>query len=129
MSPHELLKNAVPAAREGITIRFFAPPMVACDPRKTWKFAAERLGKRMKVWFGNDVKMEFVELFSPESFSYPDILGLVEREEGTPPFVTVNGKLIQSGGKLSERLIRAEITRLVESAAGYDHPDEKGDNH
>jgi hypothetical protein len=30
----------------------------------------------------------------------------------SPPFVTVNGRLIQAGGKLSERVISQELERL-----------------
>ena len=92
-------------------VRFFALPMAACAPEKSWRHAAGFLQQRLKATFGDSVQCEFVELFSPESFQYPEVLELLKRES-QPPFVIVNGRLIQSGGKLSERLIKEELERI-----------------
>jgi hypothetical protein len=92
-------------------VRFFALPMAACAPEKSWRHAAGFLSERLTATFGDSVQCEFVELFSPESFQYPEVLELVKRDS-PPPFVTVNGRLIQSGGKFSERLIREELERI-----------------
>ena len=92
-------------------VRFFALPIVACVPEKSWRHAAGFLSQRLNATFGDSVQCEFVELFSPESFQYANVLELLE-QGSQPPFVTVNGRLIQSGGKLSERLIKEELDRI-----------------
>ncbi|GAK56672.1 hypothetical protein U27_03635 [Candidatus Vecturithrix granuli] len=100
-----------------VIVRIFALPMVACDPGKTWKAAAEMMARRLKDRYGDAVQVEFVEIFAPESFQYPEILALLQNDQA-PPFVTLNGKLIQSGGKLSERAIRTVIEELLTCTNG-----------
>lgn len=95
-----------------IIVRIFAPPMVACDPAKTWKAAAKMIERRVRARYSGAVQTEFIELFSPESFSYPEIMQLVETNAANPPYVTINGLLVLSGGKLSESVIRRELERL-----------------
>ena len=90
-------------------IKVFALPMEACDPGKTWKAAFQHLAKRLYERYGNRIEMEFIELFSPESFRYADIMKMVEEAQVKPPYVMVNDRLIASGGKLSERAIRQAL--------------------
>jgi len=95
--------------RAEITVRIFAAPMGECAQGKpTWKGTAEHVGERLRVRYGDGVRVEFVELFSPSSFDHPDIMERVGRGE-QPPFVTVEGEVIQSGGKISESAIRAKL--------------------
>ncbi len=98
-------------ASNGAIVRFFAPPIAACAPEKSWRHAAGLLAQRLSAVYGDAVKCEFVELFSAESFHYPDVLKMLE-QGSQPPFVTVNGRLIQSGGKLSERLLKEDLERI-----------------
>lgn len=99
-------------------VRIFGLPPAACDPAKTWRAAAGIIADRLRAKYGESVLTEYIELFSPESFEHPDIMSLIHNGEAEPPFVTVNGKLIQSGGKLSEGRIRKELERLgLESTA------------
>jgi hypothetical protein len=98
-------------ASAAVIVRFFALPLAACAPEKSWRYAVSFLSQRLNEVFGERVQCEFVELFTPESFQYLDVLELLKRDS-QPPFVTVNGRLIQSGGKLSERLIKEELERL-----------------
>ncbi len=79
-----------------IIVRIFAPPMVACDPAKTWKAAAKMIERRLRVRYGEAIQTEFIELFSSESFSYPEIMPLVETNAASPPYVTINGLLVLS---------------------------------
>ena len=95
-----------------ITIHIFGLPIVACDPNKTWKAAAELIGRHLQTRFGENIHTVYVELYSPESFKFENIINLI-KEGQSPPFVTVNGKLIQTGGKLSERTIALELERLL----------------
>ena len=105
---------AVVIVAEGrmITVHIFGLPIGACDPNKTWKAAADHIGRRLQSRFGENVLILYIELYSPESFKYENIVNLL-KEGQTPPFVTINGKLIQAGGKLSERNIAQELERLL----------------
>lgn len=94
------------------TVHIFGLPITACDPGKTWNAAAEMIGRRLRSKFGSAVQTVYVELYSPESFAFENIVKLLQ-EGKTPPFVTVNGKLVQAGGKLSERSIVQELERLL----------------
>jgi len=93
------------------TVHIFALPIAACDPSKTWKAAADLIGRRLQAKYGEHVTVEYIELYSPESFKFERVIN--HHKQGKyPPIVTVNGKLIQSGGKLSERSIRQELEQL-----------------
>lgn len=97
------------------TVHIFGLPMAACDPNKTWKAAAEMIGRRLQSRFDESVRTVYVELYSPETFEFDHIVKLLQKG-ASPPFVTINGELIQSGGKLSERRIAEEIERLHANA-------------
>ena len=94
------------------TVHIFGMPATAsCDQNKTWKGAAEMIGRRLQSRFGTNVRTVYVELYSPESFEFESIVKLL-REGAPPPYITINGELIQSGGKLSERRIGEERERM-----------------
>ena len=95
------------------TVHIFGLPVAACEPNKTWKSAADMIGRRLQSRFGNAVQTVYVELYSPESFAFDSIVKLLQ-EGQAPPFVTVSGKLIQAGGKLSERRIAEELERVFQ---------------
>ena len=105
---------AVGSVAEGYmtTVHIFGLPIAACDPDKTWKAAAEMIGRRLQSRFGQNVKTIYIELYSPESFEFENIVNLLQ-EGQSPPFVTLNGKLIQASGKLSERRIAQELEQLL----------------
>lgn len=96
-----------------MTVHIFGLPIAACDPNKTWKAAADMIGRRLELRFGGAVRTVYVELYSPESFEFETIVKLLQSGR-TPPFVTLNGRVIQSGGKLSERGIAQELARVLE---------------
>lgn len=95
-----------------VKIRIFAFPMEGCDPSKTWKAASEMIAKRLSSRYGNRIQVEFIEIFSPESFDYPEILELIQNEQVLPPIITVEGKVVHNGGKLSERVLREELEKI-----------------
>jgi hypothetical protein len=96
------------------TVHIFGLPIAACDPSKTWKAAADTIARRLQSRFGKNVQTVYIELYSPESFHFENIVNFLKAGQ-QPPFVTVNGKLIQAGGKLSERTIAQELKRLLET--------------
>ncbi len=94
-----------------ITVNIFAPSLSACAEENSWEYAVKMTGKRLQKRYGDVVDTRFVELFSVESFDYPDIMKLVEEDDREPPYVTINGRLVHSGGKISERAIRDGIEK------------------
>lgn len=104
-----------PAAR---VIIFTMPMESHCAPEKTWAHAADMLRRRLREQYGERVELRHVELFSAESFAHEEIMALVRDPSTPPPYITVDGALIQSGGKLSSRAIRESLSaRGVEPAS------------
>lgn len=96
-----------------IDIKIFVMPVGACSYKKSWQFAVDMISKKLKDRLGEIFEMKLIEIFSPESFSFKDILEEIQQEKLQTPVVTINDKIIQSGGKLSERTIRMEIERRL----------------
>lgn len=90
-------------------IKIFVMPIGACSYEKSWQYAVDLVSKKLKNRLGDIFAMKLIEIFSPESFSYKEILEGIQNEKLQTPFITVNGNIIQSGGKLSERNIREEL--------------------
>lgn len=63
----------------------------------------------MRSRFGAAVRFETVHLFSPEFFNHPQVMQIVQSGSGKPPIVTVDDQVVQTGGKLSERIIREAL--------------------
>lgn len=94
-----------------IDIKIFVMPIGACSYEKSWQFAVDMISKRLKERLGDVFEMKLIEIFSPESFSYKEILDGIQNEKLQTPIVMVNEKIVQSGGKLSERILRSEIEK------------------
>lgn len=92
-----------------IAVKVFVYPMAACDPDKSWQVAVDFLGKRLRQRYGERIQTEMIEIFSPQSFHYSEILELLQTEQITAPVITVNDRIVHSGGKLSERPVRKAI--------------------
>lgn len=92
-------------------IKIFVMPVGACSYEKSWQYAVDLVSKKLKDRLGNVFDMKLIEIFSPESFSYKEIIEGIQNEKFQTPVVTLNGKIIQTGGKLSERNIREELER------------------
>lgn len=88
-------------------------PVGACSYEKSWQYAVEMISKKLKERLGDVFDMKLIEIFSPESFSFKEILEGIQNEKLQTPVITINDKIIQSGGKLSERNLRMEIKKLI----------------
>ena len=95
-------------------IKIFVMPVGECSYEKSWQFAVDLVSKKLRDRLGDVFEMKLIEMFSPESFSYKEIMGGIKKEKSQTPIVTINGKIIQSGGKLSERVIRTFIEKELE---------------
>jgi hypothetical protein len=95
------------AASPPVVVRVFAsPPAQGCAEGKTWKSAAEVIFRRLADRFGGQVTFEFIQLFSPEFFRFPQVVARLQEGSAQVPITTVDDEIIQSGGKISERAIR-----------------------
>lgn len=94
-------------------IKIFVMPIGACSYEKSWQYAVEMISKKLKERSGNIFDIKLIEIFSPESFSFKEILEGIQNEKLQTPVITINDKIIQSGGKLSERNLRMEIKKLI----------------
>ncbi|MDD5464674.1 MAG: hypothetical protein PHP62_06005 [Candidatus Moranbacteria bacterium] len=94
-------------------IKIFVMPVGACSYEKSWQYAVDLISKKLKERLGNIFDIKLIEIFSPESFSFKEILEGIQNEKLQTPVITVNGNIIQSGGKLSERNLRMEIKKLM----------------
>ncbi len=97
-------------------IKIFVMPAGACSYEKSWQYAVDLVSKKLKDRLGDAFDMKLIEIFSPESFSYKEIMEGIQQEKFQTPVVTLNGKIIQTGGKLSERGIRVEIEKIMSLA-------------
>lgn len=86
-------------------------PVGACSYEKSWQYAVDLVSKKLRDRLGDVLDIKLIEIFSPESFSYNEIIEGIQNEKLQTPVVLMNGKIIQSGGKLSERAIRMEIEK------------------
>ncbi len=94
-------------------IKIFVMPVGACSYEKSWQYAVDMISKKLKERLGYVFDIKLIEIFSPESFSYKEILEGIQNEKLQTPVITINDKIIQSGGKLSERNLRMEIKKLM----------------
>lgn len=97
-------------------VRIFTAPDAACRPGATWASAAGLIGQRLQRRFQGAVGVEHVEMFSPRSFEFPDVLAAVERGSRLP-IVAVDGRIVSEGEKLSE----SRIVRALEALGLTDH--------
>lgn len=92
-------------------ITVFAPPATECAGANTWENAVLAFEHRFSKRYGNRVTFATSHLFSTEFFQNPAVTNAVQ-QGAQAPIITLNGQVIQSGGKLSERRIREELEKL-----------------
>lgn len=92
-------------------IKIFVMPAGECSYEKSWQFAVDLVSKKLRNRLGDVFDVELIEIFSPNSFLYKEIMEGIQNEKLQTPVVMLNEKIIQAGGKLSERGIRLEIEK------------------
>lgn len=97
------------------TVRVFAAPDASCGHGMTWSAATAFVGQRLQSRFGNSVEIEHIEIFSPRSFEFPEVMAAIEAG-GQLPVVMVGDRIVSQGGKLSERILGQAVEALL--AAG-----------
>jgi disulfide oxidoreductase YuzD len=76
---------------------------VACKEgiKETWREVAEWAAGQLRSRYGEQVKVQYYDLFDPQCPAIPP--------EGQLPVVMVDGQVISCGGKISIPLIRKTI--------------------
>ena len=71
-----------------VPVRIFGLP-TACATGVTdaWREVAAWAGRQLTVRFGEQVSVEYYDLFSPEMDRFPEILALVKGGNGAVPLV------------------------------------------
>ncbi|HAB51831.1 MAG: hypothetical protein A2315_02265 [Ignavibacteria bacterium RIFOXYB2_FULL_35_12] len=95
-----------------IKLQIFGMPIAACDENKTWRAASNMVFRKITDKFGSIVECEYIELYSPESFSHSEVMKLLKENNEKPPYIFINNELVKSNGKLSERVIITEIEKV-----------------
>ncbi len=93
-----------------VPIRVFGVP-TACATGVTdaWRKAAAWARQRLTARFGQQVAVEYYDLFSSEMDRFPEVVALVAAGQGQAPLVFVDGELLSSGGKVSGPDIRRRL--------------------
>lgn len=100
-----------------LAVRVFAAPDASCGHGMTWTAASTLIGERLRRRFGDGVDLEHIEIFSPRSFEFPEVMAAIEAG-GQMPVVTVGDRIVSQGGKLSDRIIGQAVEALLTAGKG-----------
>jgi len=96
-----------------IAVRIFGVS-TACATGVTdaWRQAASWARTQLTGRFGQQVSVEYYDLFSPEMDRFPEVMAVVSAGQGQVPLVFVDEELLSSGGKISVTDIRRRLESL-----------------
>lgn len=96
-----------------IPVRIFGLP-TACATGVTdaWREVAALARRQLTARFGEQVTVEYYDLFSPEMDRFPEVLALVKEGSGAVPLVFVGDELLSAGGKVSVPAIRRRLEAM-----------------
>jgi hypothetical protein len=108
----DVIEDAAPP-KGPFVVRIFGTP-VACKDGITdgWHRTAAFVGSALRARFGDQVKSEYYDLFSPDMDRFPQVLALVADGQGRVPLVFVGDELLSSGGTISIPDIRRRLEAL-----------------
>jgi hypothetical protein len=104
-------------ASKPICVRVFAAPDASCGHGMTWSAASALIGERLRRRFGDGVNLEHIEIFSPRSFEFPEVMAAIQAG-GELPVVMVGDRIVSQGGKLSDRIIGQAVEALLTAGKG-----------
>lgn len=88
-----------------VLVQIIGAPIACSDGVKdSWRQVASRTAGQLQTRFGEEVCVQYFDLFDPDCPSIPAGAQL--------PLVLVNGEVLSSGGKISVPLIRKQIEAL-----------------
>ena len=99
---------------QAIPVRIFGAPLAACagGEADAWRKVAGWARGQLTTRFGQQVSVEYYDLFSPEMDRFLEVLALVQEGEGEVPLVFVSDELLSSGAKISVPAIRRRLEAL-----------------
>jgi len=96
-----------------IPVRIFGVPTAcATGVTDTWRKAAGWARQQLTARFGQQVTVEYCDLFSPEMDRFPEVMALVAAGQGQVPLIFVGDELLSAGGKVSVPDIRRRLEAL-----------------
>ena len=101
-----------------VRVQVFGVPTGACAPEKTWEAAADLLRRRLADRFGDQVMVEYVELFSPASFQFPEVLEGLKEGRLQVPVILVDGVVAPSHGKLPLSRVEHMVQDRMQGRSG-----------
>ncbi len=104
----------MPSQTKSIAVQVFVAPSVSCGRGATWEDVIAFLRQRLRHRFGGTAEVEHIEMFTPRSFEFPDVLDVLG-QGGTLPIVRVGGQIVSQGEKISEVRIAATISASLQS--------------
>lgn len=88
-----------------VLVQIIGAPIACSDGVKdAWRDLAGWAAGQLKARFGEDVRVQYYDLFDADCPSIP--------EDAQLPLVLVNGDVLSSGGKISLPLIRKQVDVL-----------------
>lgn len=91
-----------------VLVHMIGAPIACSDGVKdSWRGVAQWLTGQLKGHFGEDVQVQYFDLFDTECPPLPDQVQL--------PVVLINGQVTISGGKISVPDLRRKIGDILES--------------
>ena len=92
-----------------VLVQIIGAPIACGDGVKdSWRGVAEWAAGQLKTRFGEEISVQYFDLFYPACPPIPDGTQL--------PLVLVDGKVLSSGGKISVPLIRKHVDSLMMGA-------------
>ncbi len=102
------MENEIP-----MVVRVFGVPTAdPCGAREGGRAATEWVARSLANYFGDQVRVEYIDLFAEEADQYPAVMALVSSGSAKLPLVFVGDKLLTSGDKISSPAIRRCLEAL-----------------
>ena len=100
-----------------VVVRIFGT-LAACSTGVTdgWRDTATMIGGQLRERFGDQIVLEYFDLFGAEMDRFPAVLAAVSQDGLTLPLVYVNDELFSSGGKINGPAIRRRIEVLTQAS-------------
>jgi len=96
-----------------VTVRVFGVPTAnSCGPQDGWREATEWVARSLKTRFGEQVRVEYFDLFSDAVDAFPNVTEMIARGEAKPPLVFIGDELLSAGERISGPAIRRRLEAL-----------------
>ena len=99
-----------------IIVRVFGVPIAnGCDcgtQATSWREATEWVARSLKTRFGDQVRVEYFDLFLDAPEAFPQVMELVARGMAKPPLVFVGEAVLSAGERISGPTIRRRLEAL-----------------